>query len=33
MMNENIPIWQYIGTNLPINKEIGYQVNKSQYRP
>lgn len=33
MMNENIPIWQYIGTNLPINREIGYQVNKSQYRP
>lgn len=33
MMNENIPIWQYIGANLPINKEIGYQVNKSQYRP
>ena len=33
MMNENIPIWQYIGTNLPINREIDYQVNKSQYRP
>lgn len=33
MMNENIPIWQYMGTNLPINREIGYQVNKSQYRP
>lgn len=33
MINENTPIWQYIGTNLPINREIGYQVNKSQYRP
>lgn len=33
MMNENTPIWQYIGTNLPIDKEIAYQVDKSQYRP
>ena len=33
MINENTPIWQYMGTNLPIDKEIGYQVNKLQYRP
>ena len=33
MMNDNTPIWQYMGTNLPIDREIGYQVDKLQYRP
>ena len=33
MMNDNTPIWQYMGTNLPIDKEIGYQIDKLQYRP
>lgn len=33
MINENTPIWQYMGTILPTDKEIGYQINKSQYRP
>lgn len=29
-MNQNYqqPFWQYMGTNLPIDKEIGYQVDK-----
>ena len=28
MINENTPIWQNMGTNLPIDKEIGNQVDK-----
>lgn len=33
MIYGNIPIWQYMGTVLPTDKEIRYQIDKSQYRP
>ena len=31
--NYQQPFWQYMGTNLPVDKEIGYQVDRYNNRP
>lgn len=33
MINNNIPLWRYMGTQLPLNQEISYQIDKTQNRP
>lgn len=32
-MDSNIPLWQYMNTQLPLRQEIDYQIDKSQNRP